>query len=615
MLSMQSVVINQSKNQRKGYTDVMKTYSIFARGLLLFTVMMAAVLLSINVMATTLPVNIPFCSVDQFDNNFKQNNNTPAANGLHWQPDPSGVGGVLLVQDGETGQAVFDTTSNTGVIGWGGTNGSNANNDLQDFVASIDWKTSSTNLYVTTSAASVGILFRLNNSNAGGYQIIADFQPTGMRYRFFTNSTWTAAGTVQTGTVAGLTVINPNQYYTFQVSCTGQVITASTMDMSGNVISSWTVPITNTLANTGPGQIGIRVLSGASASQISTTNMVKNFSIGQRIVQTCTNNTTPVALSLPTLPFCTLSSFQNNFVAGPTNSAFSNVGWTNNPTYGGPVIQVLDVNGTPPGQFAGHFAYDTSAFGGGASGLAGTNGLSANNNLQDFTMSMDFLANPDASGTLQIGALFRMDSNYSNGYCLLTDIVNGGMRWRLFTGSGISNLTTTIQTAATQLPVVPGNIWLTYTLQVTGAVFQANILNGTNIISGYTFVDYTYPEVAGKGNVGWRLVNFGPGEDTVANNFGITNFVNPLGIVSRVTSQCPPSNFEITSITNQPGVGIIITWNSITNQVYVVQSTDNSMTNSFTDRPDGVVTASDVTASYTNTVAVPARFYRVRFAQ
>jgi hypothetical protein len=106
--------------------------------------------------ATTLPIApITFGTNASYDSNFKESFIDPG--------NTRNANGYLQLQGFQFGPAIFDTSATDGSNGFGGTGGSDANNDLSNFTISADFATSE------VGAFGGGFLLRLNAAEANGY--------------------------------------------------------------------------------------------------------------------------------------------------------------------------------------------------------------------------------------------------------------------------------------------------------------------------------------------------------------------------------------------------------------------------------------------------------------
>jgi hypothetical protein len=71
------------------------------------------------------------------------------------------------------------------------------------------------------------------------------------------------------------------------------------------------------------------------------------------------------------------------------------------------------------------------------------------------------------------------------------------------------------------------------------------------------------------------------------------------------------SVLRITKVQRLPAGEVVVTWDSVAGKKYIVQAAE-SFPGGFTDLP-GTNTAAGATSVYTNSAAVPQRFYRVRW--
>jgi len=114
--------------------------------------------------ATTLPVGpITFGTNASYDANFKESLDTGTTRD---------AAGYLQLQGFQVGSAVFDTSATGGANGFGGTGGSDANNDLSNFTISADLASS------VSGGIGAGFLLRLNAAEANGYFAAAVTQGT-----------------------------------------------------------------------------------------------------------------------------------------------------------------------------------------------------------------------------------------------------------------------------------------------------------------------------------------------------------------------------------------------------------------------------------------------------
>jgi hypothetical protein len=200
-------------------------------------------------------------------------------------------------------------------------------------------------------------------------------------------------------------------------------------------------------------------------------------------------------------PFSHMSDYDGNFKTS-TNRDFNSIRWMN---MNGGVLQVVGE--------CGHAVFDTSAAGGG-DGFGGTRGSDANKNLKDFIMSFDFLLSATAPGAGQVGALFRLDNNESNGYALILDIANGGMRYRLFTGASLTSPGKQLVASPALPPAINANKFYTFRVSVVGPRFTATVLDGTNTLSSWSCMDNLY---ARPGQVGLRMYSYTGVTEQIAN--------------------------------------------------------------------------------------------------
>lgn len=198
--------------------------------------------------ATILPVGpITFSSNTDYDNNFKEQ-------GSYNLLSRDAAGYVTLPPSFPgTGLAIYDTSSIGGLNGLGGTGGSDANNDLSNFILSADFG---------GARIDGGFIVRLNNSEAMGYHTrITALSTTSVAFELWEGSSLSSAGLpifTTSVNLIGLT-IDANSMYPFKVT-----VKDAQFDFdfaNGAAKASYTDP---TLIAT-IGQVGI-VLAGSSSS-------------------------------------------------------------------------------------------------------------------------------------------------------------------------------------------------------------------------------------------------------------------------------------------------------------------------------------------------------------
>ena len=106
--------------------------------------------------ATTLPIGpITFSTNASYDANFKES--------VFDVGNTRNAAGYIQLQGFQYGPAIFDTSATGGSNGFGGTGGSDANNDLANFTISGDLASSEVGQF------GGGFLLRLNSAEGGGY--------------------------------------------------------------------------------------------------------------------------------------------------------------------------------------------------------------------------------------------------------------------------------------------------------------------------------------------------------------------------------------------------------------------------------------------------------------
>lgn len=222
---------------------------------------------------TVLPVNIDFSTASQYDSNFREPSTNSA---IVWKND-AGIGGAIKFYNaGFTpyGTAVFDTSATGGVSGNGGTGGSKANADLQNFTISARIRAG-----FLSSNDQTGLFLRLGSGagDTGGYLALATFDSSvGMHLRLFKNSSPTSTGTLIFGNDSGDGAaygghsraldgdITTNTFYTFVVKADGNVFSMKVLSADGSTtLSDYTFTDTSNF-NLSAGQVGVRMLSSDS---------------------------------------------------------------------------------------------------------------------------------------------------------------------------------------------------------------------------------------------------------------------------------------------------------------------------------------------------------------
>lgn len=208
-------------------------------------------------MTTLLPTTLSLATTADFDANFKEG---ATNSGIYREATT----GKLRVGTGGVGMAVIDMRASGGVGGAGGTDGIDANNDLDNFSISARVRTTA---FSDTSQA--GFLFRLDENEAMGYLALASFDSaTGIRLRLYEGVSLSAipANPIfdNDSSRAGLTDIAVNTDYSFRVTAEGAKFTFDWLSSAGTLKDS--VVFTDPSLTKTIGQAGIRLRAGGTAT-------------------------------------------------------------------------------------------------------------------------------------------------------------------------------------------------------------------------------------------------------------------------------------------------------------------------------------------------------------
>jgi hypothetical protein len=142
---------------------------------------------------------------------------------------------------------------------------------------------------------------------------------------------------------------------------------------------------------------------------------------------------------------------------------------------------------------------------------------------------------------------------------------------------------------------------------------SANDIDGdglSNIAEGIAGTDPENPDTDGDGMAdGYEVANgLNPLVNDAAGDLDGDGMSNLQEYLAGTAANDPTSVFKISAVTPQGG-GFVVTWQSVSNKTYQVQSTDDLGT-PFAPL-SGTITAAGATTSYTDGTAAGQRFYKV----